>query len=144
MAHCNVKTPYSILQSVLSAVFLFHNIFIGSDLTLHTLFRSFSLARPRDPVSPPAWELDKILRFLRSEPLQNKPLRISTQAALFLLSLTTVRRVGELHVLSGRASFRGNDAVVSDMPWFVAKPNLLGIPFLGIFVLNSSLTSLRI
>ena len=127
-------------RSMLSAVFLFHGIQIGSDPSLHALIRSFSLERPQGVLSPPSWDLDKVLRFLRSdffEPLESKPLKIITQKTLFLVSLATAKRVGELQALTKNVSFRGKDIAVSYSPGFVAKTESARNPLPRFFIVRS-------
>ena len=85
---------------------------------MRDLIRSFAIEPPRAPTIPPAWDLNIVLRHLISEayePLSSKPLRGVTMKVLFLVSLATVKRVGELHALSRKVAFRGR--------------NQLGIPF---------------
>ena len=93
-------------RSMLSSVFYFQGIGIGSNSTLRSLIRSFSLERPKGPPSPPSWDLSKVLSFLLSdkfEPLEQKSLRVITQV-LFLVALATSKRVGEIQALSRKVS----------------------------------------
>ena len=76
-------------------------------------------------VRPPSWDLPTILNYLRSysfEPLSSHFFffRDLTRKTLFLLSLATARRVGELQALSCRVSF-SSSAGLSYVPEFVAK-----------------------
>ena len=113
---------------MLAAVFRFHLPALSSHPVLRDLLRSFALASARRTVRPPAWDLAKVLTFLRSssfEPLREVPLRALTQKTLFLLALATAKRVGELQALSSVVSFVGNDACLSYVPEFVAKSESL-------------------
>ena len=65
-----------------------------------------------------------VLRFLRGPPfetLASASLRALTQKVLFLVSLATARRVGELQAVSREVSFSGSDAYLSYLPEFRAK-----------------------
>ena len=64
-----------------------------------------------------------MLNFLRSsfEPLSSASLRDLTRKTLFLISLATAKRVGELQALSRRVSFSSSSAGLSYLPEFVAK-----------------------
>ena len=65
-----------------------------------------------------------MLWFLRGppfEPLASASLRSLTQKVLFLVSLATARRVGELQAVSREVSFSGSDAYLSYLPEFRAK-----------------------
>ena len=65
-----------------------------------------------------------MLRFLRGppfEPLASSSLRALTQKVLFLVSLATARRVGELQAVTKDVSFSGSDAFLSYLPEFRAK-----------------------
>ena len=62
---------------------------------------------------PPAWDLSKVLKYLVSpafEPLSQAPFRALTLKTLFLLTLATAKRVGELQALSSVVTFVGGDA----------------------------------
>ena len=75
-------------------------------------------------VRPPSWDLPTVLNYLRSssfDPLSSLSLRDLTRKSLFLLSLATSRRVGELQALSCRVSFSSSSAGLSYVPEFVAK-----------------------
>ena len=64
-----------------------------------------------------------MLWFLRGppfEPLASTSLRSLTQKVLFLVSLATARRVGELQAVSWEVSFSGSDAYLSYLPEFRA------------------------
>ena len=63
---------------------------------LRDLIRSFAIQRPRSGVSPPNWDLSVVLSALRSppfEPLAEATFKDLTKMMLFLLSLTTARRI---------------------------------------------------
>ena len=56
---------------------------------------------------------------------------------LFLLSLATAKRVGELHVLSRRVAFQGKDLFLSFLPEFVAKTESEHNPLPRLFFVKS-------
>ena len=75
-------------------------------------------------VQPPSWDLNKVLNHLRSstyEPLANLSFRSLTKKVLFLLSLATAKRVGELQALSWLVLFSSTGTTVSYVPEFLAK-----------------------
>ena len=85
--------------SLLAAVFRFKLPEISSAPVLKHLIRSFKVEAPPRPVWPPAWDLHIVLQYLNSssfEPLHQCSLRTLTRKVLFLISLATAKRVGEL------------------------------------------------
>ena len=86
-------------RSMLSGVCRFVLPELSSRFVLHDLLRSFRLERPLSSSRVPPWDLLVVLRFLRGppfEPLASASLRPLTQKVLFLVSLATAWRVGEL------------------------------------------------
>ena len=111
-------------RSMLSAVFKSILPEISSSPVLHDLLRSFQVEAPVREVRLPSWDLPSVLNFLRSSPfeaLSSASLRDLTRKTLFLLSLATAKRVGELQALSRRVSFSSSSAGLSYVPEFVAK-----------------------
>ena len=111
-------------RSMLSAVFKSILPEISSSPVLLDLLRSFHVEAPVREVRPPSWDLSTVLDFLRSssfEPLSATSLRDLTCKTLFLISLATAKRVGELQALSHRVSFSSSSAGLSYVPEFVAK-----------------------
>ena len=109
---------------MLSAVFKSILPEIPSSPVLHDLLRSFHVEAPIREVRSPSWDLSTVLDFLRSssfEPLAATSLRDLTRKTLFLISLATAKRVGELQALSHRVSFSSSSAGLSYVPEFVAK-----------------------
>ena len=91
---------------------------------LQDLVRSFKIKIPVRLVRPPPWDLEMVLRFLRSsnfEPLSSLSLRSLTKKVLFLISLAMGKRVGELQALSRVVSLSSSGACLSYVPKFVAK-----------------------
>ena len=132
-------------RSMLSAVFKSVLPEISTSPVLHDLLRSFQAEAPIREVRPPSWDLNIVLSFLRSlsfEPLTTISLRDLTRKTLFLLSLATAKRVGEIQALSRRVSFSSSAAGLSYVPEFVAKtesalrplPRSFEVPSLGDFV----------
>ena len=110
-------------RSMLTGVFRFILPELSSHFVLHDL-RSFRLERPLPSSRIPPWDLLLVLRFLRGppfEPLSSCSLRDLTQKVLFLVSLATARRVGELQAVSQDVSFSGFDIYLSYLPEFRAK-----------------------
>ena len=94
-------------HSMLSSVFRFILPELSSHFVLHDLLRSFCLERPLSSSLVPPWDLLVVLQFLRGppfEPLASASLRALTQKVLFLVSLATARRVGELQAVSCEVS----------------------------------------
>ena len=91
---------------------------------LHGLLRSFRAEAPIRSVTPPAWNLLKVLEFLKSpvfEPLHQASLRDLTRKTLVLTALASAKRVSELQALSRTVSFSSSAAAVSYVPGFIAK-----------------------
>ena len=90
-------------RSVLSAMFRFHLPSLSSDPVIRDLLRSFRLSSAECVLRPPAWDLSMVLTSFVSpalEPLSQASFRALTLTTLFLLALTTAKRVGELQALS--------------------------------------------
>ena len=103
---------------MLSGVLCFILPELSSHFVLHDLLRSFRLERPLPSSRVLPWDLLFVLRFLRGppfEPLSSCSLRDFTQV-LFLVSLATARRVGELQAFSRDVSFSGSDIYLSSLP----------------------------
>ena len=127
-------------RSMLSAVFRFHLPSLSSDPVLRDLLRSFKLSSAERVLHPPAWDLAKVLRYLNSphfEPLSQASLRALLLKTLFLLALSTAKRVGELQALSSIVTFVGVDACLSYIPQFVAKSESLTRSIPRSFLLKS-------
>ena len=106
-------------RSMLSGVFRFILPELSSHFVLHDLLRSFRLERPLPSSRVPPWDLLLVLRFLQGppfEPLSSCSLQDLTQKVLFLVSLATARRVGELQAVSRDVSFSGSDIYLSYLP----------------------------
>ena len=111
-------------RSIVSGVFRFILPELSSHFALHDLLRSFRLERPFSSSRVPLWDLLVVLQFLSGppfEPLASASLRALTQKVLFLVSLATARRVGELQAVSREVSFSGSDAYLSYLPEFRSK-----------------------
>ena len=111
-------------RSMLAFVFRTKLPKISTSNILKELIRSFKLGGEKKVVSPPSWDLNKVLSSLMAppfEPLNEASLRNVTKKTLFLLSLASVKRVGEIQALSSKIARQGIDLVLSFLPEFVAK-----------------------
>ena len=111
-------------RSMLSATFCFILPDISFHPVLHDLLRSFRIERPLPSSRVPPWDLSLVLSLLRGapfEPLVSCSLRDLTRKLLFLLSLATARRVGELQAVAADVSFSRGDAFLSYLSEFRAK-----------------------
>ena len=127
---------------MISGVFRFILPELSSHFVLHDLLRSFRLERPLPSSRVPPWDLLLVLRFLRGppfEPLSSCSLRDLTQKVLFLVSLATARRVGELQAVSRNVSLSGSDLYLSYLPEFRAKTESSANPLPRSFCVRSLL-----
>ena len=115
-------------RSVLSAVFRFHLPSLSSGPVIRDLLRSFRLSSAERVLRPPAWDLSMVLPCFVSpalEPLSRASFHALTRTTLFLLTLATAKRVGELQALSSIVTFVAGVACLSSIPQFVAKSESL-------------------
>ena len=125
-------------RSMLSTVFRWKVPELATSQVIRDLLRSFSVQRPVVRVSPPGWDLDRVLKFLLGppfEPLGRASFRDLTRKTLFLLA--SAKRVGELQALSARVAWLGDDLSVSYLPGFVAKTESETNPIPRYFVIKS-------
>ena len=116
---------------MLSAVFRSVLLEISTSPVLHDLLRSFRVEAPARSITPPSWDLLKVLEYLKSpvfEPLQQSSLRDLTRKTLFLVALASAKRVSELQALSRIVSFSSSAAAVPYVPEFLAKLRLRCAP----------------
>ena len=109
---------------MLSGVFHFVLPELSSHFVLRDLLRSFRLGHPVSSSRVPPWDLSCVLSFLRGppfEPLSSCSFRDLLRKVLFLVSLATARRVGELQAVSAVVSPSGEDLFLSYLPVFRAK-----------------------
>ena len=102
-------------RSTLTSAFKYRIPGLQDSFVLSDLISSCELERPLQPIGPPSWDLIKVLEYLLGpvfEPLPSKPLHIVTIKGLFLLSLATAKRVGELQALYFQVAFNGPDLKV--------------------------------
>ena len=126
--------------SMLSSVVRFKLPEISSSAVLRDLLRSFKVEAPARPVCPSAWDLDVVLRYLNSptfEPLSLTSLCSLTKKVLFLVSLATAKRVGELQAVSRYVSFASSDACLLYVPEFIAKTESASNPLPRSFFVKS-------
>ena len=127
-------------RSMLSAVFRYTFPEISSSTILKDLLRSFRIERPLTTSHAPPWDLSLVLKFLASpafEPLERASLRELTKKVLFLVSLATAKRIGELQAVSKKVSFSGEDIHLSFLPEFVAKTESEANPLPRSFAVRS-------
>ena len=99
----------------------------------------FAIQRPPGVLSPD-WDLDIVLRALRSppyEPLAATSFRTLTKKCLFLLALATSKKVGEIQALSPRIAGIGGDMSLAYSVSFVYKTESHDHPLPLSFVLKS-------
>ena len=116
---------------MLNGVFSFKGFNLNDDPVLAAVIRSFEIQVPRRTVRPPSWNLDVVLKALSLapyEPLRTASYRDLLKKTLFLVSLATAKRVGELQALSRRLVRQGSDILVSYLPEFLAKTESLSNP----------------
>ena len=127
-------------KAMLSAVFKLKIPLISNSPVLRDLLRSFEIVRPVRALRPPLWDVLKVLDSLRKppfEPLESVPFRELTRKVLFLVSLATAKRVGELQALSHKVASNKEGMVLSYLPEFVAKTESISNPLPRSFVLKS-------
>ena len=127
-------------SSMLSAVFRFQLPEISSSPVIHDLLRSFKVEAPCHAVRPPSWDLEAVLRYLRSpifEPLASCSLRDLTRKMLFLVALATAKRVGEIQALSCVVSFSSLSSGLSYVQDFLAKTETAVHPLSRSFSIQS-------
>ena len=125
---------------MLSLVFRWKLPDLSTSSVIRDLLRSFYIQRPIRRVTAPNWDLDIVLRALRSppfEPLGSASFRDLTKKTLFLLSLATARRIGEIQALSAKVAKLGDDLSLSYLPGFVAKTETEHNPIPRSFLLKS-------
>ena len=125
---------------MLAVVFRFKLPVLSSYPVLGDLVRSFKVEALPRPVRPPTWDLSMVLRFLNSstfEPLHLCSLRNLTKKVLFLVSLATAKRVGELQAVSRYVCFVGPDTCLSYVSEFVGKTESSSNPLPRSFLVMS-------
>ena len=113
---------------------------ISTSSVLHDLLRSFRVEAPARSVTPPPWDLLKVLEYLKSpvfEPIHQASLRDLTRKTLFLVALASAKRVVELQALSRTVSFSSSAAAVSYVPEFLAKTESAVRPLPRTFAIQS-------
>ena len=140
---CSLHLSYSSIasyRSVLSTVFRFVLPEISSYPVLHDLLHSFRIERPLPSSRAPPWDLLRVLSLLWGppfEPLTSCSLRDLSRKVLFLVSLATAHRVGELQAVSASVSFSGDDIFLLYLPDFRAKSESTSNPLPRCFRVRS-------
>ena len=107
---------------------------LGQDRDLSALLHSFALERSRVRNPVPDWDLSLVLNCLLKdpfEPLERAPLKLLTWKTVFLISLASGKRRGEIHALSYKAVAWSADELtvfLKVVPSFVAKCQLASAP----------------
>ena len=125
---------------MLSSAFRFVLSEFSSYPVLRDLLRSFRIERPLPSSQFPSWDLLRVLSLLREplfEPLSSCSLCNLTCKVLFLLSLATARRVGELQAVSFAVSSSGGDLYLFYLPEFWAKSESFANPLPRSFRIRS-------
>ena len=125
---------------MLSGVFCFVLPELSSHFVLHDLLWSFRLERPLSSSRVPSWDLLSVLHFLCGAPfelLSSCSLRDLTRKVLFLVSLATAHRVGELQAVFYTVSMSGEDMFLSYLPEFWAKTESSSNPLPWSFCVRS-------
>ena len=128
---------------MLNSVFALKGFNLSDDPILGNLIKSFEIRAPRRVVRPPSWNLDVVLKALALAPFE--PLGTTSfcnliKKTLFLVSLATAKRVGELQALSRTVVRQGDDLLVSYLPEFVAKTETASNPLPREFRIRSLAT----
>ncbi|CAM4276047.1 unnamed protein product [Leuciscus chuanchicus] len=98
-------------------------------------FSTEALVGPPRPPSVPIWDLSLVLEALKAfpfEPLESVDLKYLSLKTVFLIALSSVKRVGDLHVLSVSPAcleFGPNDSKVILRPRHGYIPKAIGTPF---------------
>ena len=111
-------------RSMLSAICRQRGIDLTNDPDIRDIISSCQIEVPKRTVLAPSWDLAKVLEALRSppyEPLAEASFRELSKKTIFLLSLATAKRVGELQEVHRWVAFRGGDAILGYRSQFLAK-----------------------
>ncbi|KAM9329728.1 uncharacterized protein PAF06_005604 [Gastrophryne carolinensis] len=98
----------STLKGQVSALSIFFQRSFASHSLVKTFFQGVSHLRPPRKPLLPVWDLNLVLSALQAppfEPLQDIALSTLTQKVVFLVAITSVRRVSELAALSIQAPY---------------------------------------
>lgn len=112
-------------KAMLNGIFGLRGLDLNKERVLQDIIKACTSRSqmPRRDLRP-SWNVDVVLRFLARapfEPLQRSSILDLTKKTLFLLALATAQRVGEIQALSSRASWQGQDIILTYLPEFVAK-----------------------
>ena len=108
---------------------------LGRNELVIRFLRGARRMNPPRPPSVPMWDLSLVLEALRAhpfEPLETVDMKYLTLKTVFLIALSSVKRVGDLHALSVNAAcleFGPNDSKVILRPRHGYVPKILGTPF---------------
>ena len=128
---------------MLGTVFKHRGLDITNNSDLHDLVKSFEIEIPRREIGTPNWDLDIVLKALCKEPFEplgEASMRSLTKKTLFLVSLASAKRIGELQSLSTIVAFKERntgDAFLQYLPEFLAKTESASKPLPREFIIKS-------
>ncbi len=130
---------HSTLKVFVAAIAAFHAPIagqsVGRDNSVVRFLKGARRLNPPRPLTVPTWDLPTVLRALKGppfEPLQSTDLRSLSLKTALLLALASVKRVGDLQVLSTSPAcleFGPNDSKVVLKPRHGYVPKVLSTPF---------------
>ncbi len=103
-------------RSAMSNVLKYQGTDITNDEEISMLIRSLDIKRPTTMSEVPKWDLALVLRKLTEppyEPLATASFKFLTYKTIFLLSLASAKRIGELHALTKDFSHTENWTSIS-------------------------------
>ncbi|XP_068121376.1 uncharacterized protein [Hyperolius riggenbachi] len=93
----------STLRAQVSALSVFLSRRLSADIYVKNFLRSVERSQPIPQKLVPPWDLSLVLDFLTSdkfEPLDSVPLKFLTLKVVFLVAITSARRIGDIQALS--------------------------------------------
>ncbi len=130
---------HSTLKVFVAAIAAFHAPIagqsVGRDNSVARFLKGARRLNPPRPLTVPTWDLPTVLRALKGppfEPLQSTNLRSLLLKTVLLLTLASVKRVGDLQALSispACLEFGPNDSKVVLKPRHGYVPKVLSTPF---------------
>ena len=125
---------------MLSAVYRHRGLDITTDHDLRDIIRSYANQVPRRVFTTPNWDLDIVLKALCAppyEPLGRSDFRALTKKTIFLISLATAKRIGEMQGISHIIAWMGDNVLLSYMDNFYPKTDRADNPLPREFLLKA-------